>query len=526
MAAGSAAVLGACGGSGAAASPALKTFGGTLPTPTPRATGERLTIVSYPVSSFDPDPLKAPAADPHLMLLYTPLVGVKPTEAEVDLRFGMAEKIDTSDDGKTLTLKVRPNVKFHNNEPVTARDVAFSIERSASILAGRLAGVEQTDAATVVMHLNSPSATLLTEISPLVEPIFIVPADYYERVGPEGFAAKPVGSGPFEWMSGERDRYVDLHARPLAHQLLGRPRFRIIHFEKIKEPGIRANMLRSGQAEIAELHRDALSGLEQMNFTVQTKPAQRVIGLYFPQAADSSAPAGNASLRNAVSMAIDRDTLARTLLAQRGVSTWGAGWPPPADLAASAPQYQQAAAAPDPYDPAQARKLLADAGLAPDQLKLEVVATSQFPEQPQLAEAVRQMLGAIGIQATITPIDLAGWNPRTAGKNQLTLLATDNSQVGLGPARALLHSGGAMSVAANPNLDRLIDAAAQAADIEEYRRLFGQAAGLARQNAYLPGLFAMDAIWGSTFHLPLWGLEQSRTRSGTAIQKLVLDTPA
>ncbi|HVA26103.1 MAG TPA: ABC transporter substrate-binding protein [Chloroflexota bacterium] len=529
---GCASLLAACGGASAAtASPA---GGGSK-----ASGGDKLRIASFPTSTLNPDPVDFPFVDPHLPLMYTPLIGATPGETDVNLRYGAAEKMSFSDDGKILTIAVRQGLKFHNGALLGAKDVKFSIERSygplsTSELNGSVKSVvskvDLKDDSTVVVTLKGPSATMITELSPLVNPIYIVPMDYYNKVGQDGFAAKPVGSGPYQWGSGERDSFVELKAGPGAHPILGTPTYQTVRFDKVKENTTRVAMLKTGQADIAETQRPSVADLQKANFRVEFKKAQQLIGFYFLQSWDKSTFLNNINVRKAVSMAVDRDTLAKTILDNIGVSPWGVTWPPPFDPSAELPEYQQATAKPDPYDPAQSKKLLADAGLAPNQVRLKLVVTNQFPEQAQLSQAVQQMVNAVGIHVDLVTIAFdtfrKTWGKHGSAGNEMTLFAASNRLIALGGARSVFHTDGAIGLGHDPEIDRTLNAAAVAKSLDEYKKLFTQFAVLARKGEYAPGFFTLDGVWGLNPKLPHWGMQQSRSRFGLALQKLVLDTPA
>ena len=142
----------------------------------------------------------------------------------------LADRIEISADGKTYTFRLRPGIVFHNGDPITAEDVAFSLARSltpataggnAGLLAGptyisdivgaaelvsgeaeTLAGVRVIDERTLEIELDEPSSTFLTRLaSPaatVVDAVDVSRPDWWQN---------PNGSGPFrilEWAPGER----------------------------------------------------------------------------------------------------------------------------------------------------------------------------------------------------------------------------------------------------------------------------------------------------------------------------------
>jgi peptide/nickel transport system substrate-binding protein len=89
----------------------------------------------------------------------------------------LAERIDLSDEGRTYTFRLRDGVRFHNGQPLTSADVAFSFERyrrrevnwrcrpDLDSDVTRLTAVETPDPRTVVMRLEKPSALFLTTLA-------------------------------------------------------------------------------------------------------------------------------------------------------------------------------------------------------------------------------------------------------------------------------------------------------------------------------------------------------------------------
>ena len=103
----------------------------------------------------------------------------------------LAESWSTSEDDLTYEFVLRPGVKFHNGEPVTAEDVKFSFERyrgtSHALLKERVAAVEIADPRHVRFKLKEPWPDFLTFYSSASGAGWIVPKKYVEKVGDEGF---------------------------------------------------------------------------------------------------------------------------------------------------------------------------------------------------------------------------------------------------------------------------------------------------------------------------------------------------
>ncbi|WP_375691425.1 ABC transporter substrate-binding protein [Pseudooceanicola sp. LIPI14-2-Ac024] len=129
----------------------------------------------------------------------------------------VAESWETSEDGLTVTLHLRDDVKFHDGEPLTSADVKFSIETIKAnhpfkTMLEPVASVDTPDDTTVVIHLAHPHPALLLAMSPTLMPI--LPEHVY---GPEHGDIQqnpanlsPVGAGPFKFAEYVQGEYYKL----------------------------------------------------------------------------------------------------------------------------------------------------------------------------------------------------------------------------------------------------------------------------------------------------------------------------
>ena len=156
-----------------------------------------------------------------MQLLYDHLVGTT-LAGEFSPDHGLANKWQMSPDGLTWTFYIRKGVKFHDGVEVTAKDVKFSVDQhllpesatsSAIVLRRMVKSVEVKDSHSVVIHCKTPSVFLINTLSNLEGPSgMVAPKDYYEKVGTDGFAKRPIGSGPYKFHSQVPGSFIKLEA--------------------------------------------------------------------------------------------------------------------------------------------------------------------------------------------------------------------------------------------------------------------------------------------------------------------------
>jgi len=145
-------------------------------------------------------------------------------------------------DGITWTFNLRKGVKFHDGVEVTAKDVKFSIEQTmlpdsssvnASFIRRDVKSIEVKDPYTVVIHCKKP-AIFLPDLLGNMEGLdgMIVPKDYYEKVGKDGFIKRPIGSGPYKWAFPDVGSFIKLEATD-KHWRDGVPRFKYMTYLSI-----------------------------------------------------------------------------------------------------------------------------------------------------------------------------------------------------------------------------------------------------------------------------------------------------
>jgi peptide/nickel transport system substrate-binding protein len=413
-------------------------------------------------------------------------------DAEMKLAPGLAESWTAVDD-TTWEFKLRHGVSFHNGEPFNAAAVKFTIDRvldpeakSPTISYIRtVAGVDVVDDYTVRIRTTAPDPLLPTRFSRY--PTYIVPPGYVGEVGPEEFARHPVGTGPYKFVEFVPDDHVTLEANPDYWR--GKPSIDTVVWRPIPEGTARVTALLTGEVQLVEGVPAELADLVRQSGEadlVQVKNGGLTI-YYGLKSAEP--PLDNAKVREALSVAIDRQTIVDSLL--HGLATPSGTMAGPYDfgyLAVPAPA----------YDPEKAKALLAEAGY-PDGFEIKVQAPSRYISSDQVAQAIAQQWGEIGVKADL---EIPEWSVYTqqvpAGEQApVYMLAWGSTQTLDADAAlyAILKTGEPYSTFSSPELDALLDQSRSTIDPAAREDILHKIQEYAAANTPLIPLYQEDSIY-------------------------------
>jgi peptide/nickel transport system substrate-binding protein len=381
------------------------------PTSTPQPT-ELVIGLSADVESLDPFFVNQAAGWSVVHALFDHLIE---RDFAGDLVPGLAESWDVVDE-QTLRFHLRHGVTFHNGEPFDAEAVRFSVERMLTEEEApnrskftAIDSVEVVDDYTVLFHLNRPDGTLFDS---LTSRLAMLPPRYFQEVGPEGFAAAPVGTGPFRFVEWVPDDHLTLVANENYWEgsYKGRAAVDVVTFRPIPEAATRVNELLVGGVDIIQdVPPDQIDDLEAAGLTVVTDEAYQLQYVFFV-ADDPSLPTYDIRVRQALNYAVDVDTIIATVgngIGSRIASPIGPGY-----------LGYDPTVTPYPYDPALARQLLAEAGY-PDGFQT----TLDVTDRTEVVEAVAGYLADVGVNVTIQEFELGQFNQNWMNRTQSMLWA-------------------------------------------------------------------------------------------------------
>lgn len=313
-----------------------------------------------------------------------------------------AEKWDLVN-GTTWRFTLRQGLVFGNGDPVTAADVAFTantaIQGRWPIAGGfgNVAAVKAVDGRTIDFEMKVADASILPGITAL----WILPEKYYTQVGRDGFAAKPIGSGPYELVEFRGGDMVRFRKKSAEH-LYRKAQSPELTFRSLPEQTAMLAGFRTGEIDvlIGQLSPDLVEQMKAVNAQIDTRHTG-VNYAVFSQAEnrERNTPLTDRRVRLALNYAVDRAAIAKTLY--RGYAMPVAQFSVPDSLS------WDESIKPYPFDPAMARRLLAEAGY-PNGFKLQngIEFTPQTTN-PQVAAALQGYLRDVGVEAAVTSLELA-----------------------------------------------------------------------------------------------------------------------
>ena len=433
--------------------------------------GQLAWAVHISIASMWFDPGEHPGTITPMMTYYAlhdALVKPMPGKAMAP---SLAESWTTSKDGLTYEFVLRKNVKFHNGDPMTAEDVKFSFERykgaAAKLLKERVAAVEIADPYRVRFRLKSPWPDFMTFFgTPATGAAWVLPKAYIEKVGDEGFKKAPVGTGPYKLVS--HTPGVELVFE--AHDGFWRktPAVKRFVWRIVPDESTRLAMLKRGEVDIAYSVRGPLA--EEVKRTPGLRLAPSLTSATFwvdflAAPWEPNSPWRDQRVRLAASLAIDRKAInqAETLgYSKVSASIIPAGY----DFSWAAP--------PIPFDPARARKLLAEAGHPNG---FDAGDFTMDISYANLGETVANYLNAVGIRTRIRTLERAAWTSQWREK-KIKGGFLQGSAGGFGNAATRIENyvtgQGAFSSGSVPEIDDLFHQQAREADRKRREALLHQ----------------------------------------------------
>ncbi|WP_370690862.1 ABC transporter substrate-binding protein [Falsiroseomonas sp.] len=449
----------------------------TLPAPAIRAQSVAARTLRFvpqaDLSVLDPLVTTAYVVRNHALMIYDTLYGL---DASLNPAPQMVEAHQVENDGLHWTFRLREGLRFHDGEPVRARDCVASIQRWSQkdplgqLLAARTDHMAATDDRRFVIRLSRPFAPMLDALGKLASPICAIMPERLARTEPSRMVAEVIGSGPFQfradqWVAGSRAVYERFGGyRPREG---GAPEWtsgpKVAHLDRVEwhtipDPSTAAAALLRGEVDWVERPDfDLLPVLRRSrDLVIEATPELGSVSIC--RLNHLHPPFDNPAIRRAVLSTVNQaDFMNAVAGTESGAWQDGVGiWPPGAPLATDAGMEAIHA----PRDIARAREAIREAGYRGERV-VSLVSTD-FPAGKAAGEVGAALFRRLGLnldhvatdwatvvqrRASREPVERGGWSCFYSGFAALDLLNPGVHQ--------LVRGGGARAWFGWPSIPRM-----------------------------------------------------------------------
>lgn len=479
-------LLAACGGgapstaAGAAAKgTATAATGGTATASgTPRRGGTLTVALDGAPDSLDPQKSVTIVSNQIRENIYERLVQYGPKLLHFHPMLATSWKI--SPDGLKYTFDLRHGVQFSDGHPFTAADVVYTYNRMESKAEASprvsdwtdITAVKKVGPYTVEFDLAKPYAPFLET----VESWQILPDE--PKVD---FNKTAIGTGPFKMKTWVPNGHITLVRNPHYWQK-GKPYLDSVVFNFVPKSQTRVVDIETGAVNVLNSvpfdRVQELAKNTKVNLLHATGFVRDTIGYN-----DTKAPFNNPLVRQALSMAINRPLIVKTIM-------FGFATPTSDPIVPGTPWYDKAADQTLAYNMTKAKRMLAQAGY-PHGFSTTIKVSPTYPQEVQMAEVIQQAWKQIGVNAKIDQLEWSTWIQQVVVKKDFGVEIVLHSN-GPGPDawtyNWLITKGSVNLVLySSPKMDQLLKQGRQTSDLQKQVKIYDQ----------VQQLFAKDAPWSN-----------------------------
>jgi len=409
------------------------------------------------------DPAETPGIITPYMFMYALHDALVKPMPDNSMSPSLATHWSESSDGLTYDFELRQGVKFHNGDPFTADDVKFSFERykgaGAAELKRQVKAVEIVNPHHIRFQLHEPWPDFMTFYgTPATGVGWIVPKNYTEKVGSEEFKNRPIGLGPYRFVSHQPGLELVLEAN--TEYWRKTPHVKRLVMKSVPEATTRLAMLKKREADVTyglygplaeEVQRDSNLKLEAPIIATQW-----IVFTY--EQYDPKSPWADQRVRLAANHAINRQTINEAETLGHSIIS-GSIIPRQFDFALPLEPYA--------YDPQKAKQLLREAGYPNG---FDAGECSVDGVYAGVVEALVNDLSTVGIRAKVRPVERAAHQAALREKTYKNLAFQGSGAFGNAATRldSFAYSKGQQSWIKDPEIDAWY--AQQAAERDRQKR--------------------------------------------------------
>jgi peptide/nickel transport system substrate-binding protein len=416
-----------------------------------------------------------------------------------------------STDGMTVTVKLRTGLKFADGTTMDATAVKTSIDRHLTINGSArrselssVSSVDVVDPSTVAFKLKAPfvplTAVLADRAGMIMSPAAL-------QASGDNFGNNPVCIGPFKFVTRVAQDRIEVAKDPNYYDAAK------VHLDKvvyriIADATTRFNNLRSGDVEVldtvAATDVDALKADANLRLLTSDSLGYQGITINLGNVAGVGKPKGtlaapwagplatDARVRRAFDLSLDRAAINTVVF--RGLNTPACG-----PISAASPLSSDAAQKCPAHDPAAAKRLLSEAGVATP-LKVSMV-IGNTPEARRLGEAIQAQVKEGGFELELQPTEFSASLDQTdAGRYQSFQIGWSGRVDPDGNIANFVRTGGSQNISAygDPAVDGWIDQARSTPDEAKRKELYGQVITKLHEDVPLIYLYRQKNFTGVT----------------------------
>jgi peptide/nickel transport system substrate-binding protein len=384
---------------------------------------------------------------------------------------------ETSADGKAVTIKLRPNVKFHDGEPFDAEAAKFTLERHLTMQGSfrraeiaQVDKVEAVDPTTIRLQLSTPFAPLIAQLTDRAG--MMVSPKAAKALG-DKFGTKPVCAGPYRFVERVAQDRIVVERFP-DYWDKGKVNIDRIVYQPIQDSTVRLANLKSGGLQLIE--RLLATDVEdvkkdtRLKLATGTELGYQGITLNVNNGEKANNPfAKNPKVRQAFELAIDREAINQVVF--NGINKPNNQWVSPQN-----PYYMAKFPMPK-RDVAKAKALIKESGVATP-IVLDFMVPNN-PESRAVAEVLQSMTAEAGFDLKLRVVEFAtSLNEGEKGNFQLYFLAWSGRTDPDGNIFSFASCKGPLNMGrfCDPKVDELLTKARTTVNLAERKAAYEAAA--------------------------------------------------
>jgi peptide/nickel transport system substrate-binding protein len=301
-------------------------------------------------------------------------------------------------DGKSITLKLRKGVKFHDGTDFNAQAAKWNMDRfyetfKTSSPTNQWNGIDVVDDYTIKLNLKSFMNTVINGLDGSAG--MMISPSAFKKNGADWAKTNSCGTGSYMFKSFSRD--VRTEYTRFDDYWGGKPYLDGVQLLPIADATTAQLFFQSGGCEVAGISSDiVVNDLVKKGYLLERRPG--AMPVLIPDSKHASSPFSNLKVRQAIMYAIDRQGICNTL----GYGLWEPAYQP-----AAAYQFGHIDKVPYTYDVAKAKQLMKEAGY-PNGFKTSIISSSTFSKDALVA--IQAQMAAIGITVELKMVEFASWN--------------------------------------------------------------------------------------------------------------------